>query len=101
MSVVGDRERRRWLLAWIREALNAAYWRRCDAKDAVAEAIAIPSHYGLRVALYRHLLGVAIGPDSSRTSRLALLLSKGRAYWRLFGDQPRSLPRRAHGLADR
>jgi maltose O-acetyltransferase len=49
----------------IKRLLNRLYWLCYDVIDFVAELIgAIPSH-GLRVFLYRHLLGVQVGMGTS------------------------------------
>lgn len=45
--------------------LNALYWLGYDARDFVAETVGwCPSHY-VRTMLYRNLLRIHIGPDSS------------------------------------
>jgi len=74
MSVTSDRDQatkalpqamRRWLPSWIKRLLNWGYWLAYDTKDALAETAGhIPSHT-LRITLYRHLLGLVIGPHTS------------------------------------
>lgn len=86
MSAADDKERavqavpysvRRWLPVWARRAANRLYWRWYDTKDALAEAIGgLPSH-SLRIALYRLLLGVSIGPHSSVHRGCRLYRPKG------------------------